>query len=81
MHIRDPREPAVIAWLDTLPPDTLLVMLFAMSYSFPYLQESKDWRARTDAAFKKVRPDHKQHQELIERAMQVAENIQAELGG
>jgi hypothetical protein len=57
MHIRDPRSPEVMAWLDTLAPETLLVMLFAMSYSFPYLQEDRAWRARTDTAFKKVKPN------------------------
>jgi hypothetical protein len=60
MSAFDPRQPALLAWIASLPPEAELVMRMAMRETFDRCRGDRSWNGRIDALLAELDPDEEQ---------------------
>jgi hypothetical protein len=77
MH--DPRNPEILAWLETLPLTERLATLHAMSFAFPVLKNDRGWKARIDAVRAKLKPTAEDLARILIEAVRISRRLKIQL--
>jgi hypothetical protein len=56
----DPRQPALLEWIASLPPEAELVMRMAMREAFDRCRGDRSWNGRIDELMAELDPDEEQ---------------------
>ncbi|HUC69401.1 MAG TPA: hypothetical protein VMA53_28540 [Stellaceae bacterium] len=60
MSALDPRQPALLEWIASLPPEAELVMRMAMREAFDHCRGDRFWNRRIDELMAELDPDQEQ---------------------
>ena len=73
----DPRRPEIIDWIDSLPPESELIVRLAMRATFEGCRADGDWSARVDALIADLAPDGKRLARILREADRFAQTLLA----
>jgi fructose-1-phosphate kinase PfkB-like protein len=59
----------------SLPAKERLVSLIALKLAFPILDSDKEWRAHIRAARSELKPNQREYQAIVERAIRVSADL------
>ncbi len=78
-HVKayDPRRPEIIDWIDSLPPESELIVRLAMRATFEGCRADGDWSARVDALIADLAPDEKRLARILREADRFAQTLLA----